>query len=190
MAADGPKEQPNDVQDHQADEEAPGNRDIAAAIEFATAFLNGKVMLDDVRKLPTDEHEHRLIYEALQAAAVNPDQNDFDVLMGVAVDELRDKRRLPDWLADFVADILEGKRKRPTKRGPDPYTNWPRDYVLSRAVEEVAKRFSLPLYADNELWDGMTAAKIVAEAAGESLEIVHKAYKKHHPTDLPRLGAK
>ncbi len=189
MAADGPKEQPNDSEDQQAEGDG-GGPNLDAAIAFASEFLNRDVMLADIRDLPNDEYEHMRIGEALQSAAVNPDQNDFDALVGVAASMLRTSRGLPYWLADFAADVLEGKRRRPTKRGPNPYTNWPRDYVLSRAVEEVADRFSLPAYAKNELWDGMTAAKIVAGVAGESLDIVEKAYQKHHPIDPPKPGAK
>lgn len=115
---------------------------------------------------------------ALMKALENPDTNDFDVGVGRAAAMLRAGIRLPDWLAIFAADVLQGKRKRPTKRGPDPYANWIRDHAVARAVLEVSSRFGLPQYTKNELSSKITAAQIVSETAHLSLDVVHKAIQK------------
>mgnify|MGYP005850287209 CR=1 FL=1 len=115
---------------------------------------------------------------ALKNALENPDTNDFDVGVVTAAAMLRDGEHLPDWLAGFAADVLEGKRKRPTKRGPDPYANWIRDYSLARAVLEISRQFDVPEYTKNELSNKITAAQIVAETAHLSLDVVHHAIKR------------
>lgn len=115
---------------------------------------------------------------ALEQALKNPDTNDFDAGVIVAATMLREGVRLPGWLALFAADVLQGKRTRPTRRGPDPYLNWLRDYKLARAVIEVSNRFGLPQYTKNELSNKITAAQIVSETAHLSLDVVHKAIQK------------
>jgi hypothetical protein len=118
------------------------------------------------------------IYQAFEKAAKNPDSNDYDALILMAGALLRRGDRLPDFLATFSADVLEGKRKRPTKRGPDSYANWMEHYQLFRAVEETAKRFGMPAYTNNELSTKETAAYVVSCAKDYSLDIVHNAYRK------------
>lgn len=115
---------------------------------------------------------------ALMKALENPDTNDFDTGVNTAAAMLRDGVRLPGWLAAFAADVLQGKRTRPAKRGPDPYANWMRDYAIARAVLEVSARFGLPQYTNNELSNKITAAQIVSDTAELSLDVVHKAIQK------------
>lgn len=118
------------------------------------------------------------IADALRASLENPDTNDFEAGVVTAAGMLRNGDRLPDWLAVFAADVLEGKRTRPTKTGPDPYSNWQRDYSAARAVFEISARFRLPEYTNSEVSNKVTAAVIVAETASLSLEVVHKAVRK------------
>jgi hypothetical protein len=146
------------------------------AVEFAKRFLSGPVLSDDVKASTTQMHEN--VAKALPQAAINPDTNDFDVLVMLAADGLSRNERLPDWLAAFAADVLSGKRKRPTKRGPDEYGNWERDYKLWRATQEVAKAFGLQHYSNNELSTQTTAAEIVSRAADCKADVVITAYKK------------
>lgn len=146
------------------------------AIRFAKEFLSGPVLFNDVKAFSSQEYGR--VAEALPIAAINPDTNDFDVLVMLAADGLSRNERLPEWLAVFAADVLLGKRKRPTKRGPDEYGNWERDYKLWRATQEVAKAFDLQHYSNNELSAQTTAAEIVCRAADCNVDVVITAYKK------------
>ena len=155
------------------------------ALQFAKTFWSEQVQAetennilfqDVVASIPSEADLERM-GDALEQAARDPDTNDFDVLVMIAAGLMRENERLPDWLASFAADVLEGKRKRPTKRGADKYKNWQRDYSLWRAVDEVASKFNLPKYTNNELSRKPTAAGIVAEAARLNVDVVITAYK-------------
>ncbi len=151
---------------------------MVEAVEFARQFLNSPILQNDMKASPPQEHEHELIVKALRLAAINPDTNDFDALLVVAADLLYQGKMLPKWLADFTADVISGKKKRPTKRGPDKYVNWERDYKLWRATQEVAKKFNLPLYSSPGRLESTTAAEIVSLAANCNVDVVIAAYKK------------
>ena len=155
------------------------------ALQFAKTFWSEQVkavtenniLFKDVRASYPTEADMERMGDALEQAARDPDTNDFDVLVMLAAGLMRENERLPDWLASFAADVLEGKRKRPTKRGADKYKNWQRDYSLWRAVGKVACKFDLPRYTNNELSNKPTAAGIVAEAARLKVDVVITAYK-------------
>jgi hypothetical protein len=155
------------------------------AVNFAKQFWSGPILSGDIPKKPLPDTDLMQLDQALQQAAISPDTNDYDVLTALAADSLRENERMPDWLAAFVADVLERKRKRPTRRGSDKYINWERDYKLWRATQEVAKAFGLQNYTNNELSSKITAAEIVSEAAGCSTDVVITAYKRHS-----RMGVK
>ncbi|MBM4207424.1 MAG: hypothetical protein FJ190_05195 [Gammaproteobacteria bacterium] len=148
-------------------------------IMFACEFLGKNVMYDDaianIKSQTNTELEH--VGKALLAATENPDTNDFDVLITLIVACLRNGEFMPEEFRHFVADVLEGNRQRPTKRGADKYKNWERDYKLCRAVQEVAKTYDLPHYSNNEFSEKTTAATIVAEASGLKIDVVINAYK-------------
>ncbi|WP_146589643.1 hypothetical protein [Puniceibacterium confluentis] len=133
-------------------------------------------------KTSVEKESHEASFDrvatALEQYLCNPDTNDFDVGVRVASRMFRDGKSLPGWLAKFAADVLEGKRVRPTKRGPDRYAYWERDYTLCKAVSQVSTRFGLPEYTENELSRKVTAAEIVAEVAGVSINVVTHAVKK------------
>lgn len=156
------------------------------ALQFAKMFWSEQVqgetenniLFKDVKASHPTESDMERMGDALEQAARDPDTNDFDVLVMLAAGLMRENERLPDWLASFAADVLEGKRKRPTKRGADKYKNWQRDYSLWRAVDEVACKFDLPKYTNNELSNKPTAAGIVAEAARLNVDVVITAYKR------------
>jgi hypothetical protein len=155
--------------------------DEANAAKLVREILAANVLLTDVDNAMKADDVHlsaERVANALRQALQNPDTNDFDAGVVTAAAMLREGERLPEWLALFAADVLEGKRKRPTKRGPDKYANWLRDYAVARAVLEVASRFGLPEYTKNELSDKITAAQIVAKAAHLSLEVVHHAVRR------------
>lgn len=155
------------------------------AITFARDYLNKNLLLEFIRRSKPTEGDLLCMDEAMEAAAKNPDTNDFDAITTVAVDLLREGERMPAWLAAFVADILEGNRKRPVKPGQDPYKHWERDYKLWQTTLAVSERFDLPAYTNNELSDKSTAADAVAAAAGVGADVVKNACKK-----MKKLGAK
>jgi len=156
------------------------------ALQFAKTFWSEQVqaetenniLFQDVRASVETEAVMERMYDALEQAARNPDTNDYDVLVKLAAGLMRENERLPDWLASFAADVLEGKRKRPTRRGADKYKNWQRDYSLKRIVDIVASKFDLPKYSNNELSSKPTAAGIVAKAVELNMDVVITAYKK------------
>lgn len=151
---------------------------MAAAQLLAHEILTGNVLFSDIENFLKPWVQDGDMGAALEKSPKNPDTNDFDAGVSVAATMLREGERLPDWLAVFAADVLQGKRTRPTKSGPDPYLNWLRDYKLARAVIEVSNRFRLPQYTKNELSNKITAAQIVSETAHLSLDVVHKAIQK------------
>lgn len=157
------------------------------AVQFAKDFLSKPVLLNDLQeirpRIERDPKQAARMDAAIEDAAKNPDTNDFDMLVGLAASLLREGERLPEFLAVFIADVLEGKRKRPTKRGSDKYANWIRDYELCRAVKAVANEYKLPYYTNNELSEKTTAAEIVTEASGHGVDVIVKAFgkfKNHH----------
>jgi hypothetical protein len=149
------------------------------ALEFAKKYLSGNILRDDILVSTPKEQDFLRVGNALEIAASKPNSLEFDVLVTIAADILSRNERMPEWLATFAADVLLGKRKRPTKRGPQEFGNWERDYKLWRATQEVAKVFGLQHYSNNELSKRITAAEIVSRAEGCSLDVVVTAYKKY-----------
>ncbi|TXI42112.1 MAG: hypothetical protein E6Q59_01200 [Nitrosomonas sp.] len=148
-------------------------------VQFAKDFLSKPVLLNDIRAIePRNVRDCKRLDEAIENAAKNPDTNDFDMLVILAATCLRENKRMPEFLAIFAADVLEGTRKRPTSRGQDKYANWLRDYKIYRAVKEVAKKYELQHYSNNELSKKNTSAEIVAEASGHGVDVIVKAFRK------------
>ena len=106
------------------------------------------------------------------------------MLVTLAASCLRNGERLPYSLRNLLLTFWKESRKRPTKRGSDKYANWTRDYALCRAVKEVAEKYELQHYSNNELSEGIAAAKIVAQASGHGVDVIVKAFAKfknfHH----------
>lgn len=151
-------------------------------IDFAREFFNRDRLLPGFARSQKNSDEDRILdMEALKRAAEHPDTadtNDHDTLVLWAAGRLRAGLELPDWLAIFTADVLEGKRKRPTKRGKDKYDYWERDFKLMLTAKEVAKRFDMPLYTNNESSSKTTAAYITAKAAKVGVDVVKNAIKR------------
>jgi len=152
--------------------------DIDEAIALAKLLMSAPILSKDAEGEPLTEASIDEIAKALQEASTNPDSNDFDVLTMIAADLLYQNQRMPEWLATFAADVLSGKRRRPTKRGADRYGNWERDYKFWKATQEVANSFGLQRYSNNELSVQTTAAEVVSQAAGCRTDIVITAFKK------------
>lgn len=118
------------------------------------------------------------IHKRLQQIALDPSPYDFDMLTELAAKFLSDGGALPEWLAPFAADVLLGKAKRTGCKKPEKRPNLARDHARWRAVNVIAQRYDLPRYANNaEVDTPITAAAIVAEAAGLGAEAIAKTYK-------------
>jgi hypothetical protein len=149
-------------------------------VRFARTLLERSLLRDDIRSATaaTDLALAGHLLGKLKLAALEPDTNDFDTLINLAAQCLYEGEVLPGWLAAFAADVLTGKRVRPTRRGADKYRNYERDYCLWRAAQEVAQQFKLPLYSNNELSAKTTAAEVVGQAANLKAAIVTTAIKR------------
>lgn len=104
--------------------------------------------------------------EENQGAAPDRAVHDEIVLYGAAC--LREGIRLPPWLAEYLADLLE-ERKRPPRRipGPSPVARARRNSILWLTVKMLCDNYGLPAYSNNELAPSsyLSACDIVAEAA-------------------------
>ena len=118
---------------------------------------------------------------AMEAAVTSGDTNDYDTSVILAACCLREHMPMPPWLACFAADVLEGKRQRRTKRGPDPYATFMRDWRLSWLTRTVAHHFGLQTYSHNELSRKPTAAEVVSQAADVPKETVINALRRFPP---------
>jgi len=156
------------------------------AVAFAKEFLGTNILLEDLKAIDPLDSKLPDPFEALRQATIDPDRLEYDVLVTTAAMYLRDLLNsfrdgspvMPIWLANFAADVLEGKRTRPSKRGPDKDKYWERDYSLYRATREVGRVFKLPHYTNNELSEKITAAEIVSQAFGCKTDVVIRAYRK------------
>ena len=90
---------------------------MAKAQLLVREILTGDVLFADIENFLKPWVQVGDRGAALEKSLKNPDTNDFDAGVSVAAAMLRDGARLPDWLAVFAADVLEGKRKRPTNHG-------------------------------------------------------------------------
>jgi len=151
------------------------SKETMAAVEVAKrcwTLDTGKTLREFMNEKP------EVFLKALERTAINPDANGFDALVLIAGTFLSLDERLPEFLASFAADVLLGKRKRPTKRGPNKYGNFQRDFKLWLVTDVVAEECGLQRYSRNELSGKTMAAEIVSRAAGYKLDVVIAAYKK------------
>jgi hypothetical protein len=93
------------------------------------------------------------------------DINVFNALINRAINSLREHDRMPEWLDDFIADVLAGKRKHPTKTGQDINTNLERNFRIGLVAYVVHEKFGLPYYNNNEQSNGKTVADIISKAS-------------------------
>jgi hypothetical protein len=172
------------------------------AVAYARELLNPdekKIMSEIIEafvELESEEEEVEKIYQAVEKALDGAmDTNDYDALVSTAAGLLREGQPIPNKLAKFAADVLEGKRSGPTKRGPDPHRDFIRNVKLSLAVEAVVQKFGFARYANGNT-NNQTAVDAVSEAAKCTVSTVKHALKsKPIPSEVVeivtlRLGAK
>lgn len=103
---------------------------------------------------------------------------DFDLLTSLTTGLLRRAYELEPPLSVFVSDVLEGKRTRPKVTGPKKNNNFARDYKLWKAAQLTAIVCGRQLYTNNDAQVQLTAAEVISEQAGVSLDVVKKAIRK------------
>ena len=153
------------------------------AINFAKTYFEKNLLLDFVTenyKRSVKEGDYSTADALIDAAnSENLSTLDHDAIIAYAAAVLREPDELmPYPIAKYVADFLENKRQRPTKRGKDPYKNWERDFKLRKTTQAVIDKYNFPAYANNELFYNITAVQIVSKATGFSENIVTDVYKK------------
>lgn len=97
------------------------------------------------------------------------DTDCFDQLIVLAADYLRECKPIPDWLSKFVADVLEGKRKRPSKKGRPEEQNWERDYKIAKIANELVTKYGIAKYGKGNTSKKITATEAIVIASGKTL---------------------
>ena len=111
-------------------------------------------------------------------ATDSPSPLEHDFLLLLAADSLRKGIPIPREVAGYVADVLEGLRSPPARRGRPQGPGLLRDLRLLTACLGLSQRHSLPLFSNNELLKAVTAAEVVSMASGVSLEAVKQAIRR------------
>jgi hypothetical protein len=165
-------------------------------IAYARELINhdeGSIMTEIFKayaEQKSEDQQAERTSQALKAALFGEmDTNDFDALVLTTADLLREGQHLPHEFAKFAADVLEGKRSRPTKRGPDPYRDYNRNTELSFAVEAVVQKFSIARYAKGNT-SNETAVDAVSEAAKCTVNtVIHALRAQPIPPEIVAVAA-
>ena len=111
------------------------------------------------------------------------DRQTWDAVSAIAQRELRSGKPLSPELAEWVADVLEGKHKRLAKRGPDRNANLLRDWRVVAAVQVLVDRgFRATRNSEKKgLRDGgkaCAAGGSGCDAVGEAFGLGYKAVER------------
>ena len=101
----------------------------------------------------------------------------FETLKAIAVMMLRERQSLPPDLADWIADVLDGKRRKPAKGGD---TLGVRDLVIQFAIHFIVRQFGLSPMR-NEIAAERSACDAVAEAWSMNYGTGHPALRITKP---------
>lgn len=133
------------------------------------------------------DHSDKIFLTIENALKDKIDTNDFDVLIQTSAQLIRDGQALPLNLANFVADVLEKKRSRPTKHGPDPYRDFIRNVKLSFIVEAIVYKFGIARYVTGHA-SGETAVDSLSKASKFSVNTVINALRLQPiPPEIAKL---
>ena len=132
-----------------------------------------------------DEEHSEMIHQQFEDALDGEmDTNDYDNLVMSVAQQLLEGQPVLHKFAEFAADVLEGKRSRPTKPGPDPYRDYLRNIKLNFVVEAVTQKFDIPRYAKGNPTNktavdagSETAVDAVSEATRYSVSTVTHAWR-------------
>ena len=128
--------------------------------------------------------EHRVV-ELLPMLLLlsREDRQTWDAVSAIAQRELRSGKPLSPELAEWVADVLEGKHKRLAKRGPDQNANLVRNWRVVAAVQVLVDRgFRATRNSEKKgLRDGgkaCAAGGSGCDAVGEAFGLGYKAVER------------
>jgi hypothetical protein len=105
----------------------------------------------------------------------------FDQAMAASAMILRNVRHgsRVELIADFMADVAEGRRQRPRRKKPHNPAYAARDALLSSVTAIVAQECGIGAYG--KAGGTLYAANVVAEVYGCSVNIVEKACQRGFP---------
>ena len=114
----------------------------------------------------------------------------WDGLNLIAENLLQEGNPLPPNLAKWVADRLAERRPRPTKRGPDPDANLPRNLAVMVAVRQLVNHEMRPtrrrrLVNNTACFKGGSACDAVGIAAGMSYKNVEAIWTPSASPESP-----
>ena len=92
----------------------------------------------------------------------------FEAASELAADDLRKTGRIPELsLRNFAAEVLAGKIKKPTRKGPSKCSNIERDKGFAHIAYHLQKKFDCHLYRNQTSPPNLQrcACDIIAEAA-------------------------
>jgi len=110
------------------------------------------------------------------------DPDTFDLFTSLAAEYILLDQIMPNWLAEFAADVLRGKHK-PKKR---PKRTDVRNYKLGTVVDAVHQRYGLTRY--DLVNPENTCVAVVSKATSLSYESIRQIYMKYD--NVIRAGSK
>ena len=158
------------------------------AVAFAVKFLDDFDVSADIRgntesyflQSPTTssnfwgnhvEGFHFLSYDDLKP-------HEYDLQCRWVANQLREDRVLKAKEREFVADVLEGKRKRPITKWKNKDRYWDRDYTLWMCTFEVEESYRLPRYSTAAVRTQVEQNNTDEPNPVTAVDIVSKATKK------------
>ena len=128
------------------------------------------------------------------------DRETWDVVNKIAQRHLRSggpmTRELAEWVAERLADQLEGKRQRPAKPGPSRGANAVRDKVIASVVQMLVARgfhatrnrlLTMKTDPKRASAEGGSACDVVGVALGMGYKAVEKVWTSSKPSDRELL---
>lgn len=150
-------------------------------------------VIDEIRTSANLDSPHIVaaILRDFEAGLERNDPTAFALAVAVCADTLRsDTPVLPGYLARFAADVLDGSRMRPKVRGHDPLKAPEQDFLITRAIDALVRELGVPRLTNNELSHKLTAAQLVAEQLGKSLDQIKGAYRREQARAKKEHGGK
>jgi hypothetical protein len=148
------------------------------ALEFAKKYFAADFFEKELNTRRMTANETVEYAQRLVLADRDLTRDEFDFVIRFAVAHLKRQRGLSREVRHFVIEVLTERRTRPNTKSVGKQQNKERDYRLWRTTKSIADRYGLPLYSTSEPHSGTTAAQIVADATGCSVDVVTTAYKK------------
>ena len=148
-------------------------RDMRAGVEAFDAKIDTGPQA--LVKSEADAPDRLIAYSDADSAA-------WDGVNVIAQQRLRNGEHLTGNLAAWVADRLEGKRKRPAKRGPNPGTNDTRNRAVIYSVQYLHQHLGMNAMRNNTSGgpracvEGGSACDVVGKVFGLNYKAVEKIW--------------